>query len=163
MCRHNHGAFINYVMHCGASGVYPLIIMVGYTTASSSLYNSSASILRNRKVVKLTVFLTVRTPFWRPGFLRVSSEIERSFREFLKINFYYFLSFLGEAFFLAYSGSCMRPAAKKEAKKHTEHERVQFLGTTEHERGPYTHATRQKHTLKTRVCSFEYHGTREGA
>ena len=31
-------------------------------------------------------------------------------------------------------GSCMRPAAKK-GKKNTEHERVQFWGTTEHERG----------------------------
>ena len=48
----------------------------------------------------------------------------------------------GEAFFLAYSGLCMRPAETKR-KKHTEHEKVQFLGTTEHERGPYTHATRQ--------------------
>ena len=63
--------------------------------------------------------------------------------------------------FLAYSGSCMRPAAKKR-KKHTEHERGQFLGTTEHERGPYTHITRQKHTLNARVCSFEYQWTREG-
>ena len=69
----------------------------------------------------------------------------------------------GEAFFLAYSGSCMRPAAKKKAKKHTEHERVQFWGTTEHERRePYTHATRQKHTLNTRRCGFEYEWTREG-
>ena len=39
---------------------------------------------------------------------------------------------------------CMRPAGKNKRKKHTEHEMVQFLGTTEHERGPYTHATRQK-------------------
>ena len=56
----------------------------------------------------------------------------------------------------------MRPAAKKKQKKHTEHERVQFWGTTEHERGPYTHATRQKHTLNTKWCSFEYQWTREG-
>ena len=77
-----------------------------------------------------------------------------------------FLSFLinmwcpslrgGFFLFLADSGSCMRPAAKKSKKKHTEHERVQLWGTTEHERGPYTHATRQKHTLNTRGCSFEY-------
>ena len=31
--------------------------------------------------------------------------------------------------------SCMRHAGEKTKKKHTEHERVQFLGTTEHERG----------------------------
>ena len=37
-------------------------------------------------------------------------------------------------------------------KKLIEHERVQFLGTTEHERGPYTHATWQKtHTELDRV------------
>ena len=47
--------------------------------------------------------------------------------------------------------------SKKNVKKHTDHERVQFWGTTEHERGPYTHATRQKHTLDTRGNSFEYH------
>ena len=49
-------------------------------------------------------------------------------------------------------------AAGRGEKKHTEHERVQFLGTTEHERGPYTHAAPHgdKHTLNTRVCSFEY-------
>ena len=59
--------------------------------------------------------------------------------------------------FLAYLGSCMRLAAKKKQKKLTEHERVQFWGTTEHERRePYTHATRQKHTLNTRRCGFEY-------
>ena len=46
--------------------------------------------------------------------------------------------------------SYMRPAGKKT--KNTEHERVQFLGTTEHERMPYTHATRQKtHTEHERV------------
>ena len=40
----------------------------------------------------------------------------------------------------------------KTKKKHTEHERVQFLGTIEHERGPYTHATWQKtHTEHERV------------
>ena len=39
---------------------------------------------------------------------------------------------------------CGRQEKKKRKKKHTEHERVQFLGTTEHERGPYTHATRRK-------------------
>ena len=59
---------------------------------------------------------------------------------------------LGEAFFfLAYSWSCMRPAAKKENKQ-SEHERVQFLGTTELDRGPYTRTTRQKQTLNTRGC-----------
>ena len=42
--------------------------------------------------------------------------------------------------------------SKKKAKKHTEHERLQFWGTTEHERVPYTHATRQKtHTERERV------------
>ena len=62
-------------------------------------------------------------------------------------------------FFLCFFllGVVYAAGSKKKAKKHTEHERVQFLGTTEHERGPYTHATRQKHTLNTRVCSFEYH------
>ena len=48
---------------------------------------------------------------------------------------------------------CGRQEEKKN-EKHTEDERVQFLGTTEHERGPYTHATRKKHTLNTRGCSF---------
>ena len=48
--------------------------------------------------------------------------------------------------FLAYSGSCMRRAAKKkQKKKHTEHERVQFWGTTEHERG----ALHARHAAKT--------------
>ena len=32
--------------------------------------------------------------------------------------------------------------SKKNEKKHTEHERVQFSGTSEHERVPYTQATR---------------------
>ena len=59
-------------------------------------------------------------------------------------------------FFLAYSG-LVYAAGRKKKQKNTEHERVQFLGTTEHEMGPYTHATRQKHTLNTRGCSFEYH------
>ena len=60
--------------------------------------------------------------------------------------------------FLAYSGLVYAAGRKeKKVKKHTERERVQFLGTTEHERMPYTHATRQKHTLNTRECSFEYH------
>ena len=54
---------------------------------------------------------------------------------------------------LAYPGVVLRPAAKK----HTEHEREQFWGTTEHGRGPYTHATWKKHTLNTKGCSFEYH------
>ena len=41
---------------------------------------------------------------------------------------------------------------KKNEKKHTEHERVQFFGTTEHERMPYTHAAPQKtHTEHERV------------
>ena len=56
--------------------------------------------------------------------------------------------------FLAYSGLVYAAGRrkKKRKKKHTEHERVQFLGTTEHERGPYTHATRQKtHTEHDRV------------
>ena len=40
----------------------------------------------------------------------------------------------------------------KTKKKLTEHERVQFLGTTEHEMMPHTHATRQKpHTEHERV------------
>ena len=43
------------------------------------------------------------------------------------------ISDLGEAFFLAYSGVAYAAGSKK-SKKHTEHERVQFLGTTEHER-----------------------------
>ena len=46
------------------------------------------------------------------------------------------------AFFLAYSGVVYAAGSKK----NTEHERVQFWGTTEHERGPYTHAKRQKNT-----------------
>ena len=47
--------------------------------------------------------------------------------------------------FLTYSGSCMQPAAKKAEKNtHTEHERVQFWGTTEHERG----ALHARHTAK---------------
>ena len=57
-------------------------------------------------------------------------------------------------FFLAYSGLVYAAGRKKknEKKKHTEHERVQFLGTTEHERGPYMHATRHKtHTEHERV------------
>ena len=55
--------------------------------------------------------------------------------------------------FLAYSGLVYAAGRKeKKRKKHTEHERVQFLGTTEHERMPYTHATRQKtHTEHERV------------
>ena len=45
------------------------------------------------------------------------------------------------------SGVVYAAGRRKKAKNtHTEHERVQFLGATEHERGPYTHATRQKHT-----------------
>ena len=41
---------------------------------------------------------------------------------------------------------------KQSKQKHTEHERVQFWGTTEHERVPYTHATRQRtHTEHKRV------------
>ena len=49
--------------------------------------------------------------------------------------------------------SCMRPAGKKKRKKNTLSTRgCSFLGTTEHERGPYTHATRQKtHTEHERV------------
>ena len=43
---------------------------------------------------------------------------------------------------------CGRQGEKRQ--KHTELERVQFLGNNEHEMGPYTHATRQKHTLNTR-------------
>ena len=40
----------------------------------------------------------------------------------------------------------MKPAAKnKKIKKHTEHERMQFWGTTEHERG----ALHACHTAKT--------------
>ena len=46
---------------------------------------------------------------------------------------------------------------KQIKRKITEHERVQFSGTTEHERGPSTHATRKKHTLNTRACSIGYH------
>ena len=53
--------------------------------------------------------------------------------------------------FLAYSGLVYAAGRKK---KNTEHERVQCLGTTEHERGPYTHD--KKHTLNARGCSFEY-------
>ena len=46
---------------------------------------------------------------------------------------------LGHSFFvlfLAYSGLVYAAGRKekKKTKKHTEHERVQFLGTTEHER-----------------------------
>ena len=37
--------------------------------------------------------------------------------------------------FLAYSGLVYAAGRKKNEKKHTEHERVQFLGTTEHESG----------------------------
>ena len=55
--------------------------------------------------------------------------------------------------FLANSGSCMRPAAKK-TNKNTEHERVQFWGTTEHERGPYTRATRQKIHTEHEMMQF---------
>ena len=51
---------------------------------------------------------------------------------------------LGRSFFLAYSGLVYAAGRKKSEKKHTEHERVQFLGTTEHERGPF-HA---RHTAK---------------
>ena len=54
----------------------------------------------------------------------------------------------------------------KNEKKHTEHESVQFLGTTEHERGPYTHGTRQKYTEHERVpythaarCTQRYKST----
>ena len=54
--------------------------------------------------------------------------------------------------FLAYSGLVYAAGRKKNEKKTHEHERVQFLGTTEHERGPYTHATWQKtHTEHERV------------
>ena len=45
---------------------------------------------------------------------------------------------------------------KKSKKKHTEHERVQFWGTTEHERGALHARHTAKHTLNTRGCSFEY-------
>ena len=41
----------------------------------------------------------------------------------------------------------MRPAAKK----HTEHERVQFWGTTEHDRG----ALHARHTAKTHTYVFD--------
>ena len=47
---------------------------------------------------------------------------------------------------LAYSGSCMRPAAIKKQNKHTEHERVQFWGATEHEGALHAHHTVEKHT-----------------
>ena len=71
---------------------------------------------------------------------------------------------LGEVFFVYRLLGVVYAAGskKKSKKKHTEHERVHFLCTTEPERMPYTHATRQKHTLNTRVCSFEYQWTREG-
>ena len=45
---------------------------------------------------------------------------------------------------------------KKSKKKPTEHERVQFWGTTEHERGAFHARHMAKHTLNTRVCSFGY-------
>ena len=40
----------------------------------------------------------------------------------------------------------MRPAAKTKAKKHTEHERMQFWGTSEHER-----ALHERHTARTQT------------
>ena len=46
--------------------------------------------------------------------------------------------------FLAYSGVVYAAGSKEKAKKHTEHERVQFWGTTEHEG-----ALRARHTAKT--------------
>ena len=42
--------------------------------------------------------------------------------------------------FLAYSGVLHAAGEKKTKKKHTEHERMHFFGTTEHESNPYTHA-----------------------
>ena len=39
-------------------------------------------------------------------------------------------------------------------RKHPEHERVQFLGTTEHERRTYTHATRQKTQTEHKSVQF---------
>ena len=50
-------------------------------------------------------------------------------------------------FFLAYSGVVYAAGSKKKKakKKHTEHERVQLWGTTEHERG----ALHARHTAKT--------------
>ena len=54
--------------------------------------------------------------------------------------------------FLAYSGLVYAVGRrKKRKKKHTEHKRVQFLGTTEHEREPYTHATRSLKRTKART------------
>ena len=65
--------------------------------------------------------------------------------------------FLFVCLFLAYSGLVYAAGRRKKPKKHTEHERVQFLGTTEHERRPYTHAMRQKHTLEGAVLSTTEH------
>ena len=59
--------------------------------------------------------------------------------------------------FLAYSGLVYAASREKNEKKHTEHERVQFLGTTEHERGLTRTPHGKKHTLNTRRCSFEYY------
>ena len=50
---------------------------------------------------------------------------------------------LGEFFFVSRLLGVVYAAGSKIKSTHTEHERVQFWGTTEHERGPYTHATRQ--------------------
>ena len=59
--------------------------------------------------------------------------------------------------FLAYSGVVYAAGCKNKAKKHIEHERVHFWGTTEHERGPYTHTlSGKKHTEHER-CGFGYH------
>ena len=47
-------------------------------------------------------------------------------------------------------------AGSKKGKKHTEHERVQFWGTTEHERG-LARTPHGKNTLKTRGVVLGYH------
>ena len=73
-------------------------------------------------------------------------------------------SCFGHSFFSRFSDLVYAAGRKeKRKKKHTEHEMVQFLGTTEHERGLTRTPHGEKHTLNTTGCSFEYHWKREGA
>ena len=85
--------------------------------------------------------------FLKPGLDHLFTMLVKIYKDYTSRDLRYVYEVTGWFFlFLAYSGSCMWPAAKKlKQKKHTEHERVQFWGTTEHERG----ALHARHTAKT--------------
>ena len=69
-------------------------------------------------------------------------------------------SSLGHTFFVSRllgPRVCGREEKKKRKKKHTEHERVQFLVPLNTRGGLTRPPHGSKHTLNTRGCSFEYH------